>query len=503
MTGRLRWAAPLLLLMGIAALVRLVALGTQSFWSDETITALLVRRDLGSLLSGVADTESTPPLYYVAAWLWAKVAGADEVGLRSLSAVFGILAVPVAYGAARALLSSRAAWIAGLLVAVDPLLVWYAQEARAYSLLVLLCGISFWAFVVARDSGSGRALACWWLASSLAIATHYFAVLVVAVMAGWLLASQRTSRARVAVAGVGVSLLALAPLALAQRSGGHAEYIADSTLPSRLVNLVKQFLAGRDAPRDQAIAVVVAAIVVVALVALVRSRDRSYLRGALVGAVVGGVPIVLSLALISLGADYVNTQNSLGTVVPLTVAVAIAFAAVRPEPAGVVGVAAVCALWLAVTWGIARDAAFQRADWRAAYAAAVAGDRPSGGRVLVVGPDYEGWFARAPARVYLDDVRSVDPLERTTKPFRSLVRDDDARTDGSAPDEVVFLILGSGIDQRATDQLLAPGHRRVETREGDGFQLVRYDVSGSERIWRAAAPPATLSGAPVAALYVP
>src|SRR5262245_14331047 len=208
MSSRLGRAAPLVLLMALAAALRLVALGSQSFWSDEAITALLVRRDFGSLLSGVADTESTPPLYYAAAWLWAKAAGADEVGLRSLSAFLGILAVPTAYGAARALVSARAAWIAGLLVAVNPVLVWYSQEARAYPLLVLLCGLSFWAFVAARESGSDRSLVAWWLASSLAIATHYFALIVVAVMAGWLLVSQRTLRARLAVTGVAVSLVA-------------------------------------------------------------------------------------------------------------------------------------------------------------------------------------------------------------------------------------------------------------------------------------------------------
>jgi hypothetical protein len=503
MTSRLRWAGPLVLLMALAAALRLVAIGAQSFWSDEAITALLVRRDFGSLLSGVADTESTPPLYYVAAWLWARAAGADEAGLRSLSAVLGVLAVPTAYGAARALVSSRAAWIAGLLVAVNPVLVWYSQEARAYSLLVLLCGLSFWAFVEAHESGSGRALACWWLASSLAIATHYFALLVVAVMGGWLLVSQRTGRARIAVAGVAASVVALAPLALAQRSGGHAEYIADSALRSRLVNLAKQLLVGRDAPRDKAIALVVAAIVVVGVIALVRSRDRTYRNGAFVAAAVGIAPIVLSLVLVPLGADYVNTQNSLGVVVPLTVALAIAYAAVRPLRAGAVAVAAVCVLWLALIGGVARDAAFQRADWRDAYAATVQADASAGGRLVVVAPDYEGWFARAPARVYLPDARSVDPLERTAKPFRSLVREDEAQTDAVAPDEVVFLLLGSSVDTGEAERLLAPGYRRLGVRDGDGFQLVRYDVSDSDRIWRTGTPPATLSGAPAAVLYVP
>ena len=500
---RIRWAAPLVLVMALAAALRLVAIGTQSFWSDEAITALLVRRDLGSLLSGVADTESTPPLYYVSAWLWAKLAGADEVGLRSLSALFGILAVPVGYGAARALVSTRAAWIAGLLVAVNPLLVWYSQEARAYSLLVLLCGLSFWAFVAARERGTREALACWWLASSLAMATHYFAVLVVAVMAGWLLISQRTARARLAVAGAGLSLVALAPLALAQRSGGHAEYIADSSLASRVVNLAKQFLAGRDAPRDQAIALALAAIVIVAVIALARSRDRRYRQGAFVAGLVGVAPIVLSLALVPVGADYVNTQNSLGTVVPLTVALAVAFAAVRPAPAGALAVAALCVLWGALIVGVTRDGAYQRADWRAAFAAAVAGDAPAGGRLLVVGPDYEGWFARAPARVYLDEATSVDPLERTAKSFRSLVRDDDAPPPEPEPDEVVVIVLGGTVDEREVDRLLAPGFRRLGAQTGEGFQVVRYDVSGSDRPWRASTGPTSLSGVPVATLYVP
>jgi hypothetical protein len=226
-------------------------------------------------------------------------------------------------------------------------------------------------------------------------------------------------------------------------------------------------------------------------------------RGAFVAGVVGLAPILLSLTLVPLGADYVNTQNSLGTVVPLTVALAAAFAAIRPAPAGVLAVGAVSVLWFVLIVDVARDSAYQRADWRAAFAAAVAGDPPAGGRLLVVGPDYEGWFARAPARVYLADARSVDPLERTAKPFRSLVRDAEARAAEPAPDEVVFLLLGSAVDAREVERLLGPGHRRLGLEEGEGFQVTRYDVSGSDRIWRAATEPTSLSGVPVGTLYVP
>ena len=49
------------------------------------------------MLREVKASESNPPLYYVLAWGWAKAFGTGEVGLRSLSALFGAATVPVAY----------------------------------------------------------------------------------------------------------------------------------------------------------------------------------------------------------------------------------------------------------------------------------------------------------------------------------------------------------------------------------------------------------------------
>ena len=41
------------------------------------------------MLHSVRVDETTPPLYFVVAWLWAKLFGAGEIGLRSLSAALG------------------------------------------------------------------------------------------------------------------------------------------------------------------------------------------------------------------------------------------------------------------------------------------------------------------------------------------------------------------------------------------------------------------------------
>ena len=84
------------------------------------------------MLGLIPQTESTPPLYYCVAWVWARVFGYGETGLRSLSAVCGVLLVPVVYAAGAKLISRRAGVIAAAFATCSPLLIWYSQEARSY-----------------------------------------------------------------------------------------------------------------------------------------------------------------------------------------------------------------------------------------------------------------------------------------------------------------------------------------------------------------------------------
>jgi mannosyltransferase len=128
---RARHLQALVGLTAVAAALRFATLGVQSFWFDEAVTVGLVERDLGEMLERIPDSESTPPLYYLLAWGWTTLVGTGEVGLRSLSALLGTATVPVAYAAARTLVSRRAGLVAAALVAVNPFLVWYSQEGRA------------------------------------------------------------------------------------------------------------------------------------------------------------------------------------------------------------------------------------------------------------------------------------------------------------------------------------------------------------------------------------
>ena len=208
-------------LTAIGAALRFATLDRQSFWLDELVTVSLLRMDFDDLLRAIPESEATPYLYYVLAWPWSRLFGFGEVGLRSLSALAGAAIVPVAYGAGTVLVSRRTGLVAAALVSVHPFLVWYSQEARAYGLFALLAAVGLFFFGQALRAGGRWAFVGWAIASSLALATHYFAVFLIVPEAVWLLLRSPARRvALLATVLPSVVLLVHLPLALDQRGSG-------------------------------------------------------------------------------------------------------------------------------------------------------------------------------------------------------------------------------------------------------------------------------------------
>ena len=366
-------------LTALGALVRFAALDRQSFWLDELVTVSLLRQPFGDMLAAIPDSEATPYLYYVLAWPWARLAGFGEVGLRSLSALVGAAIVPVAYGAGSALVSRGVGVVAAALVSVNPFLVWYAQEARAYSLFALLAACTVLFFGRVLRGGAGWDLVGWALAASLALATHYFAFFLVLPEAIWLLVRPGSRRlAALAVALPAAVGLAQLPLLLDQRGAGEA--VTDASLASRVAGVPKGLAVGYSFPAEIAGSVLAAGLLATGL-ALLLTRAPRELRGrAFVPGVLAIVAIGAPVALALVGADYVIVRNAILAIVPAAVCVATGYAASR---FGLAAGAALCALLLAITLSVSFDERYGRTDWRSA------GERlgsPSAARAIVVTP---------------------------------------------------------------------------------------------------------------------
>ncbi|HMC50706.1 MAG TPA: glycosyltransferase family 39 protein [Solirubrobacterales bacterium] len=356
----------------LGAALRFSTLGVQSYHHDEIITvARVLPGGFIHMLRRVRESESNPPLYYVAAWTWAKAFGTGEVGLRSLSALIGTATIPVAFLAGRAALDDRAGLVAAALAAVNPMLIWYSQEARSYALLVFFSALSLYFFLRALRSGGHSGLIGWALASAAALCSHYFTGFAVAIEAVWLLValSERRRAAVLAVATTAVVGAALVPLLLFQVNGTHIGWIASMPLPDRLLETGVSFLAGETGhviaqPARPGYAIVPAVFVALATLLLLRSGSAEERRRALPPLVVGFGAIAAATIVAAVGKDYLIERNLLAALLPLILVLAIGLTVPHLGRAGPALAAALCAYWIVFAVYVALTPNLQRPDFR-------------------------------------------------------------------------------------------------------------------------------------------
>ena len=349
-------------LTALGAALRFPTLDRQSFWLDELVTVSLLDHGLGDVLREVPRSEATPFLYYLVGWAWGSLFGLGEVGIRSLSALAGTATIPVAYGAGAVMVSRRAGVVTAALVAVNPFLIWYAQEARSYALFALLGAGTVLAFGHALRGSRGW-LAAWAVLSALALATHYYAVFLVGAEVVWLLLRSRPRRPAVLATLVPVATLAAqAPLLLEQRGNGEA--VTGSSLVDRIAGIPKNLVVGYSFPAE-ALGSALAALLVlvgVALLARVAAPER---RGALIAGSLAAAVILIPIVLAVGGADYLVARNTIVAVVPAAVCVGAGFATGR---LGLAAAAILCLLSAGIALAPALDTSYGRTDWRGAAA---------------------------------------------------------------------------------------------------------------------------------------
>ncbi|MBI4508375.1 MAG: glycosyltransferase family 39 protein [Deltaproteobacteria bacterium] len=171
---------PILILTLVAAAFRFHAIGYQSFWYDEAVSAKLSQGSAWDLITGRTRDAGNPPLYYVTLNAWSALVGQGDAALRALSALFGVLCVPLLYSIARRMFNETVGLVAAGILSVAPFHVYLAQEARTYTLVTFLALLGIEALQRALFAPRRSA---WWIlftaATFLAIYAHYFAFFLV------------------------------------------------------------------------------------------------------------------------------------------------------------------------------------------------------------------------------------------------------------------------------------------------------------------------------------
>ncbi len=132
---RRAWPAIITGVLAFGVLLRLRQYaGRRALWLDELSVALnLASRGFLELLRPLDYNQAAPVLFLWVQELATRIGGLGELPLRFAPLVCGVALLPVAWIAARRLLEPWAAACAVLLLAVSPLLVWHANEAKPYA----------------------------------------------------------------------------------------------------------------------------------------------------------------------------------------------------------------------------------------------------------------------------------------------------------------------------------------------------------------------------------
>ena len=170
--------------LGVVAAALVLEIGAERrdpFWLDESWTGAIIGQPTWRDTFHQIYSDVNAPLYYVLMRVWSALFGLSDLALRAPSlicaagAVLAAALVPTP-GLTR---PQRLAW-AAVLAWWFPTLC-YAQEARCYALLLLVCTLQTLAFVRLMTTPGLRATAPWAGLAAIAILTHYDALYLAAV----------------------------------------------------------------------------------------------------------------------------------------------------------------------------------------------------------------------------------------------------------------------------------------------------------------------------------
>ena len=153
----------------------------QSFWRDEAFSYLLAKKGILDILQLTAK-DFTPPAYYVLLHMWMGIFGSSEIAIRSLSLFFFVGTAYFMYDIMTEIcgFGKKISFMYLALIFLNPLLSYYAFEARPYAMVAFCATASCYAFIREKKK-------LYLITTTLGLYTHYFMVFILMVQGIYML----------------------------------------------------------------------------------------------------------------------------------------------------------------------------------------------------------------------------------------------------------------------------------------------------------------------------
>ncbi len=227
------------LIIFISLGLRLIGIN-QSMWLDEAISANVSQMRWGEIISNFSVTDFHPPVYYLFLNLWTKIFGNGVMGMRLSSVLFSLITICLVYRIGILIKDKKLGLWAAVLTGFNPLLVYYSQELRMYSLMVMILMVAVYNWIkIVKNEEKKINWICFNLATGLAFLTFYGSVFLTGAMILYFLITKKWQKFLKSFWGIGVAILGISPLLLKQMelSGQMLSQVTNWSLVLGKVNL--------------------------------------------------------------------------------------------------------------------------------------------------------------------------------------------------------------------------------------------------------------------------
>lgn len=220
--------------------LRLISID-QSLWLDEAISANVAKLSIEKIIPTFSVGDFHPPLFYLVLNLWVKIFGSGVVQMRLSSGLFSLITIWLVYKIGRLIRDKKTGLWAAVLTGVNPLLVYYSQELRMYTMatMLLTAAVYFWIKIIKNKETKKS----WWIGFNLmiflAFLTFYGSVFLSAVLILSLIWQRKLRGFLGSVWGLLLAIAAVSPLLLLQlkMSGQMLNEVTNWSLVLGKVNL--------------------------------------------------------------------------------------------------------------------------------------------------------------------------------------------------------------------------------------------------------------------------
>jgi hypothetical protein len=178
------------------------------------------------------DYDVHPPLYFLLLDVWVAFAGESAYAIRMLSTMFSVLGLAATYAVGKCLFDRWTALMAVVVLGTAGMFVYYAREARMYSLMLCLGAFSMWTYVRWLRHPACICSIVYGLLIAALLLTHYYAGFMVLTQALYVLLVRPRQLTRwLMVTGSAFAIFVFWAPGLLRQSHAHFDGSLDPALP--------------------------------------------------------------------------------------------------------------------------------------------------------------------------------------------------------------------------------------------------------------------------------